>query len=127
MINHLDTFRELLKQGLTPLEALRQFDPEDLRAAVFKGLDEGSMDLFRLAVRANREQMNEADLDQAIELWLAGWTSETPHQTQTDIFSWYWRSPPKRKGKGRRYLSTQQALNALRRQKSASSPTTPSS
>lgn len=56
----------------------------------------------------------------------AGWRYELPEivnhkegepsHMETEPWQWYWRSPPKRKGsKGRRYLSTTQAFNALKR------------
>lgn len=58
-------------------------------------------------------------IPQVDALIMAGWHWELPeivndHQGETEPWQWYWRAPPKRKGsKGRRYLSTQQAYNAL--------------
>ncbi len=64
-----------------------------------------------------RREMNERDFAQAMDLWAAGWKAERPHQPQEDIMSWYWRRPGKRKGtKGRLFLSTNQAHNALLRE-----------
>jgi hypothetical protein len=63
----------------------------------------------------------DTDLDraQADALILAGWRWELPKIDNPDIFQWYWRSPPKRKGsKGRKYWSTNQAHNALMRSRS---------
>jgi hypothetical protein len=59
----------------------------------------------------------DGDLEAAAELKAAGWTPEpvTPHSL---IMSWYWRRPGKRPCKqGRLFRSTQQAVNALRREK----------
>lgn len=69
----------------------------------------------------SRREMNERDFPQAMALWAAGWTAETPHaERQEDIMSYYWRRPGRRKGKpGRLFLSTQQAFNALNKEKSA--------
>jgi|ERR1700722_105270 len=63
-----------------------------------------------------REEHEDEYLGKAIELWTAGWTSETPHRGQAaQMMSWYWRRPGPRGG--RRFLSTDQALNALRKGK----------
>lgn len=131
-----DAFLKFLKDGKSPLEALREFDQEEWRNALVAELESGAVrinpktyraevhdglpSLLELGARASREQMNERDMEQAIELWLAGWTSETPHGSQQDIFSWYWRRPSRRPGKpGRKFLSTTQALNTLRREPKA--------
>lgn len=51
----------------------------------------------------------------------ANWRFEIPEivnnaKYETEPWQWYWRAPPKRKGKkGRRFLSTQQAYNFLMR------------
>lgn len=86
--------------------------------------------LFDLLVCAQFEQRNSvdgADYQQALELWQAGWTSEShePYSdhfwSQVQVMSWYWRAPSKRPGKpGRRYLSTNQAWNAFQRSLAAS-------
>lgn len=58
------------------------------------------------------------DRAEADTLILAGWRFELPAIQDPDIFQWYWRSPPKRKGsRGRKYWSTTQAYNALMRQR----------
>lgn len=80
---------------------------------------DGTADKQKLAIEGEniRREMNERDFSQAMDLWAAGWKAETPHQTQEDIMSWYWRRPGKRKGKkGRLFLSTNQAHNALLRE-----------
>jgi len=127
-MNPIDTYRDafkaMLKSGMTPLEALHEFETEKFNAALLEELEIRKGDawhdansLLSLAARAGREESNQREMEKAIELWLAGWTSETPHSTQEDVMSWYWRRLPRRKGKpGRRYLSTQQAYNAMKRE-----------
>lgn len=62
--------------------------------------------------QANQE---DRDFEKAIELWMAGWTSE-PIRPGLRIMSWYWRRPPiGKRPKGRLFLSTDQALNHLRK------------
>ena len=112
-----DAFRAFLAQGMTHSEALDQFETSEFMAAVLMQVEnrEG-LELFNLYCLAHREKSNEYDMEKALELWLAGWTSETPHVTQIDVMSWYWRAPSKRRGRpGRRYLSTNQAYNAMKR------------
>lgn len=67
-------------------------------------------------------EQRERDMPQVNALLDAGWKFELPEivngwkRTSTEPWQWYWRSPPKRRGsKGRRYMSTQQAFNALRK------------
>ena len=67
-------------------------------------------------------------MPQVDALLMAGWKYELPEITNrkdgenftrmdTEPWQWYWRAPAKRKGsKGRRYLSTNQAFNALNKQ-----------
>jgi hypothetical protein len=61
---------------------------------------------------------NCANIDANIQvsaLLAAGWRFELPGD-DSEPWQWYWRAPPKRKGsKGRKYLSTNQAHNALLR------------
>lgn len=112
-----DAFRLLLAQGKSPLEAMREFDDETFKSALRESIDDGDRTLLTLAGMAWREEMNENDLDLAMELWAAGWSSETLSGTQADIFSWYWRRPPiGKRPKGRLFLSTNQAINALRKE-----------
>jgi hypothetical protein len=111
-----DAFLIFLGRGMTHLEALREFDRQEFNNAMLGLLDDHDNTLLALVGIAEREAMNEDDLNLALELWAAGWTSETPHTTQNDIFSWYWRRPPSGNRKsGRLFLSTNQAINALRR------------
>lgn len=121
----LEKYKQLFKcrirQGLTPLEALKTFDSEELSEALCQesntatpGYLKDKSSLLSYISRAGREERNEHDMGKAIELWLSGWTSETPHSTQTDVMSWYWRRQPKVKGNlGRKYQSTNQAYIAL--------------
>lgn len=73
-------------------------------------------------------EMRKHAATQVDALMAAGWKFELPEivnhnppkhdwsHTSTEPWQWYWRSPPKRpNSKGRRYLSTQQAFNALSR------------
>lgn len=143
-----DAFLAFLKCGMSYVEARDQFDKELLQAAVNAELERGDSvqvlnpetflcenacgheTLFDLVVKAGFEQRNSVgsrDMDQAMDLWQAGWTSEDtmahlikPNEfwSQTQVMSWYWRAPSKRPGKpGRRYLSTNQAWNAMQRER----------
>lgn len=122
-----DTFKQLVAQGKTPLEALNEFDRDKWNAAMCAEIDErGESTLLALGAMAEHEANDLKDMEQAIELWGAGWTSEVPecykHNSksfwrQCPVMSWYWRRPPRRAGKpGRRYLSTNQAYNAMKRE-----------
>jgi hypothetical protein len=67
-----------------------------------------------LMVKSKAQQLNR-DIEDAIELRLAGWTASMPsgELEPERVFSWQWRRPGP-KG-GRLFLSTQQAINALRK------------
>lgn len=93
--------------------------PEELKAAqkkIFKpdgSIDREALAEFSKLIRAEQE---DRDFEKAIELWMAGWISE-PIREGLQIMSWYWRRPPRGKRKrGRLFLSTDQALNHLRRE-----------
>ena len=59
------------------------------------------------------ETMKEVDA-----LLLANWKFELPQTRDPEPFQWYWRSPPKEnRKKGRLYLSTTQAFNAMKKEK----------
>ena len=128
-----DAFKLHLKNGLTHAEALAEFEEDKWNAAVLAELNEGGIrrnpetfametdlgdvPLFVLSGRAMRDQSNLDDMQQAYELWGAGWTSEIP-KGAVDVMSWYWRRPSRRPGKpGRRYLSTNQAWMAMKKGK----------
>lgn len=81
------------------------------------------LDLLTHAEFEKRNSVDSPDYQQALDLWQAGWTSENANPAspgfwgQTQVMSWYWRAPSKRAGKpGRRYLSTNQAWNALQKE-----------
>lgn len=117
---YVETFQKFLAQGMSHLEALNQFDRKEWNEAMMREpeLKRGSIRMLELCGLALREEMDLEDLDQAMELWGAGWTSETPYKAQQiHIMSWYWRRPSKRKGsKGRLFLSTNQAYNAYKKE-----------
>lgn len=55
---------------------------------------------------------------QVMALIAAGWTFELPAGNDPELMSWYWRRPPRRPGrKGRFFWSTNQAHNAMMREK----------
>jgi hypothetical protein len=143
-----DSFLRFMADGMSYSEALEQFDQDEFANAAFVEMysREARIDLlthefvtndsrklpalFQLLTRAQFEKRNSVDgrdYQQALELWQAGWTSESKtnppkpgfwHQAQ--VMSWYWRRPPRRPGKpGRRYLSTNQAWTALQREEEA--------
>src|SRR4051812_39894636 len=62
-------------------------------------------------------QMLNRNIEDAIRLRLAGWTASFPSgQLPIDrVFAWQWRRPGPRGG--RLFLSTQQAMSALRRER----------
>lgn len=79
------------------------------------------------AAKESLLQCRRNSLPQVDALLMAGWKYELPEivnrkdgeaftRMDTEPWQWYWRSPPKRKGnKGRKYLSTTMAFNALNR------------
>ncbi len=85
--------------------------------------------LLALISVKGRMDMDDKDMEQALALTEAGWTSEDPRAVnsphlpppkniweKTAVMSWYWRAPSKRPGKpGRRYNSTNQAWRAMMR------------
>lgn len=129
-----DAFLRFMSEGMTAMDALAQFDPEEWKAAMWAEVElgeprrydpatfawvtaDGKPSLLDLQVLAGLEEAMLPD-QQAIELWGAGWTSENPNpKYPCQTMSLYWRRPPKRAGKpGRRYLSTNQAWMALQRE-----------
>jgi hypothetical protein len=130
-----DAFLQMLKDGKTHAEAMLEFDTAKFDAAMIAEIESGAakrrfnwrtrewqsasgqVTLLELGAKALRESTNEMDLGQAIELWMEGWTSE-PQRPDADVMSWYWRRPSRRPGRpGRRYLSTNQAYNAMQKGK----------
>lgn len=128
------TFLAMMNGGKSAWEAFQEFDGKDFNRALVEELSssnvhvnpktfthetlDGLPSLLTLSSWASREKMNEEDTEKAIELWMAGWTSEADAKTQKDVMSWYWRRPSKRPGKlGRKFHSTNQAFMALRRER----------
>lgn len=139
-----DAFLKFLSEGMSYTDALEQFELTKFQEAALTEMltREARIDiishefvtnderrapaLFQLLTRAQFEQRSAIDFEeQATPLMLAGWTSEVPegykHNSgkfwrQCPVASLYWRAPSKRPGKpGRRYLSTNQAFNAMQK------------
>lgn len=132
-----DAFLRFLGEGLSNLEALEQMDPEQWKAAMryemmhgdaqhynpvtmcFETHD-GLPSLLDLQVLAKLEEGQQPCV-QCLDLWGAGWTSERPNPNSalpTQSMSLYWRRPPKgKRPKGRLFLSTNQAWQALQKEK----------
>lgn len=137
-----DSFLRFVENGMSCDEALSEFDEAKFHKAAVAELDaklvrvvtfEESHQragdwitnderklpaLIDLWVRAQIERRNSVhgkDYHQALELWQAGWTSESV-RPDSQVMSWYWRAPSRRPGKlGRKYLSTNQAHKALKK------------
>lgn len=77
---------------------------------------------FARLCEQTRRDARERDLVQVRVLLAAGWKYEIPDgYDDAEPMSWYWRAPPKRaNSRGRKYLSTNQAFNAMRRLAQAS-------
>lgn len=71
-----------------------------------------------LLFKSKVEQLNR-DIEDAIELRLAGWTASLPNSglVLDHVFGWQWRRPGPRGG--RLFLSTAQAITALRKEQRA--------
>jgi hypothetical protein len=114
----LNTLRVLKQRGMELPEAVSHFETSQLSDALFDGtgvLTPDQRALLDELAKSNQEESNQRELGSAIELWMAGWTHE-PQTPNSPIMSWYWRAPAKgNRPKGRRFLSTQQAVNAMRR------------
>ena len=77
---------------------------------------------FDIFVAKCQEEHRDEYLGKAIELWMAGWKSE-PLREHLEVMSWYWRRPPRPgRKKGRLFLSTDQALRALREEQGKPPP-----
>jgi hypothetical protein len=117
----IDAFNLLLAKGMTYMEALQEFDRAEWNKAMLSedASQYDSRRMLELAGKAGREEMNARDMEQAMVLWLDGWKSEIPEgHKDLDVMSWYWRRPARREGKpGRRFLSTNQAYKALKKEK----------
>lgn len=138
-------FLRFVANGMTHAEALAEFDIDKWNAAMWEELEvvgrhydtgrhewvnnDGTASLLDLAALAHLQERNSLDSrdgQQMLDLYQAGWTSEVPdsgkHNSQDpwrqqQIMSLYWRRPPRRAGKpGRKYLSTNQAWQAMHRE-----------
>lgn len=108
-------------KGMTPSEALSQFDRASFDIAMLEDFHDNGWEspLLQFASEAGREEMNERDMQKALELWCAGWKSTVPSPSAPDIMSLYWRRPPRRPASlGMLFRSTDQAYNHLLKNKS---------
>lgn len=139
-----DSFLKFMADGMSYEEALEQFDQREFSNAALAEVESGeaicTLDrgfvtnderklpgLFELLIRANFQRRDSKDMEQAIELWTAGWTSEDPNPQlrksgdfwlQCQTMSLYWRRPPRTKHrKGRLFLSTNQAWRAMKKER----------
>ncbi len=115
----VDLFHDLLAKGHSHAEVESMFTKDQIHDVICSEGDViNQLEFLRLCGTAGLERRNEEDMDKATELWLAGWISETPYESQKyAVMSWYWRRPPKTKNRpGRRFLSTQQAYNAMKKE-----------
>lgn len=70
------------------------------------------------AAHQSKLDSRRASWQQTDALILAGWKWELPASADPEPWQWYWRRPPKRKmGKGRFFASTNQAYQALQRER----------
>lgn len=119
-----DPREAILAVGLERVEeAWKAVSETEPRGATARGL------LDALSVKGRMDSDDEA-MEQVHELTAAGWTAEDPRAVnypklgppktiweKTAVAAWYWRAPSKRPGKpGRRFLSTNQAWRALKRE-----------
>ena len=116
---YITALRKFLADGMSPMEAMDQFDSKEWDALMMQEMRErNTRIMLDLAVTASQEQSNQGSLTQAYDLWGAGWTSENPGGWPSQPMSWYWRRPPVgKRALGRRYLSTNQAWNAWNKEK----------
>lgn len=93
-----------------PLEACIRIDnptPDDIYDPV----------RFKVLVRQTIEEARARDMVQVRALLQAGWKLELPEgDYDYEPYQWQWRAPAKRaNSRGRKYLSTNQAFNAMNR------------
>jgi hypothetical protein len=116
----LHILQRLMAQGKDAYEAVEAFGVPAFHAVMREEFETNSRfmsdPLFDIAVEHSRKSCENWDFAQATDLWLAGWTSEA-QSSNSQVMSWYWRRPARRKNiPGRRYLSTNQAWMAMRRE-----------
>ena len=77
---------------------------------------------LKQSAEESRWEMEHEGMEQAHDLIAAGWRWELPNLRDPEVFQWYWRRPPRRKGsKGMKFWSTGQAHRALMRERAARS------
>lgn len=114
----LDMLQNRISLGMTKDEAVQDVGQPAFHAAAISAITQYGKKhpLFWFAVDVTVESRHDSYLQKALDLYAAGWTSETPHESQTEIMSWYWRRPPMGNRKtGRRFMSTDQAWNHMRK------------
>lgn len=119
-----------MAEGLDVREAIIEVGQERVNQAWLNapaGCDTAKRLLALVSVKERMDQ-DDHDMEKALELSDAGWLAIDPRNPnlpppktiweKTPVMSWRWRAPAKRDGKlGRLYTSTNQAFNALQRQK----------
>lgn len=120
-----------LSWGLDVREAVVEVGLDVVQEAMIEATDakddEISGRLLACLSVKSRMDMDDADMEQALELTAAGWEPidpRPPHLAppktiweKTAVMSWQWRRPGKIAGKpGRLFHSTNQAFNALKKQ-----------
>lgn len=73
-------------------------------------------DVFDMILFKSKVQQLNRNIEDAIRLRVAGWTASLPNGPLAidRVFAWQWRRPGPRGG--RLFLSTEQAINALRKE-----------
>lgn len=100
---------------ITPEEPALQHS-DFLRIENATAADVEDPERFAALCRQTRQEAIARDMVQVRALLAAGWKYELPDVHDPDPMSWYWRAPPKREGsRGQKYLSTNQAYNAMRK------------
>lgn len=102
---------------LCAIDKMAEADAEKLRAAAF-GDDREAGEIACAALgRCQMLQCRENGMPQVEALFAAGWLFEPVHEN-SEPWQWAWRRPKRRKGsKGMRFASTNQAYQALRKEK----------
>lgn len=110
----------MMNEGMTAREAIAEMGEEAVQAALRKCEADRTMHgILAILADSERERQDEKDLDKALALWAAGWTTDQDRETAVGkrplpIYSWAWRRPaiPPRTT-GRRFASTDQAYRNL--------------
>lgn len=95
---------------------LSEEEKKSLAHYIVNGNAEISRQAMHIGCQCTMLESREAALPQVDALMAAGWTFELPDVSGPEPWQWYWRRPARRKGKkGRKFLSTNQAFNAMLR------------